>query len=190
MIYYANDADGINKAISGLESVIDAKVAADTTLTKGSADSVPDWVVPNKAILTGEVWGPYIVVTNATVNDETRLTLDQMDEWETRGKGFRGNIGEKVEAYMTGARQAIKMVYQSSVSNTIKVDFMRNMRAGSKEGINSPSAFATVAHQFAKPTTIKAWAHNVTGVHLDLADAVDLGALDANFLDFDRSYIT
>ncbi len=28
MIYYANDANGINKAVSGLESVIDAKVAA------------------------------------------------------------------------------------------------------------------------------------------------------------------
>ncbi len=190
MIYYANDADGINKAVSGLESVIDTAVAADTTLTKGSADSIPDWVIPNKAQLVSGVWVRAEQFPDSLVDEETNLTFDQLDRWALEGKAFKKVVSDKIDAYITGGRQAAKRVYESTVSNKIKVTFMRNLREGSLDGIDSTIKFAAAADAYALPTNILSWASTTTGAKLNLATAENLGPLVATFKDHDRSFIS
>ncbi len=193
MIYYANDADGINKAVSGLESVIDAKVAADTTLTKGSADSIPDWVIPNKAQLTGGVWAEYRVVTTADVEDALYPALDQNGVWD-----LELELYPEVKVFGSGAllrasQGMIDFAQDTTYSLAIRQKGLLNLPRGTSDGINSARVLAQRADQFPPanrvlPNMMLLWIDRSTGELITLQQALAnaWGSLDANFKKYTR----
>ncbi len=197
MIYYANDADGVNKAVSGLESVIDAKVAADTTLTKGSADSIPDWVIPNKAQLVSGEWVEYRVVTTADVRAALHAFLDQADEWEIGLVVYGGTIEAFGKGALSAGRQgAIDYAQDTTYSLAIRVKGLLNLALGASD-ITSPQVLAAQIDQFSQipnqdPLTKIVWVDRATGerITLQAAVAAKWGALSTTFKAYTRPAVT
>ncbi len=202
MIYFANDANGVNKALSGLESIIDAAVAADSTLVKGSdsADNIPDWVAPGKGILVSGTWMEYRVVTIADVQEALHAFLDMCGSvWmlelelyptvKTFGQG----------ALRIGMQAGINYAQDSTYSEAIRVKGLLNAAEGTADNpsIDSGRALARNADQILPanrvlPDALFLWIDRATGEKLTLPDALGVtwGTIDVNFQLYTRPAVT
>ncbi len=197
MIYYANDANGVNRAISGLESVIDAKIAADSTLVKGSAASIPDTVIPGKWKLVGDEWEMYMPVTPAQLTESLHAFLDQADEWEIGLVVYGGVIEAFGKGALSAGRQgAIDYAQDTSYSLAIREKGLRNLAMGASD-ITSPQVLAQQIDQFSQipnqdPLTKIVWVDRATGerITLQASVAAKWGTLDANFKAYSRPTVT
>ncbi len=181
-IYTLTDADGIVKLVTPFEATANAGVIADSELTKNTETELEHWVAPDVAKKEGD---NYVLIETGglyLLNSELHGYYDQENSWRMIISVFEDKVKiPGLKALDSAGQAALNYAGDTTYSVEIRIKGLRNLRFGTRDGINSPTIFSQRLDLLPEQTrtalinltTMFLWIDRATGLQITMEEALN-----------------